>query len=427
MERKREVDGDVQSFVFRQHFASAGKVVHPYAAATVVVGVVVNIARWRIHAVGNACPLQPVASAFGESRVSAGHIFIFHLGVEAFVHLRLVVRTFHIFAHSNHFACDIAHSATDFHCIGGYNFALTPCGVAHSYHRNIRFPFLQREMSEINPCSAAHCLVHGEMIGIACAVHCVFHRFGAIGQCRIRNIHCIIAVGGDFGVPRCHRGFSGFFYRFHNSIATFGEWIFIDSILGAVVCKACTFPFSPLVITVFLRIAFYCIFSFRVDDDFHRFGVALAWTHHVCAGILQHRHEERHYITLCVQVFYGLEDARTLPLPAVEFCLEIPPVALPHCYVIAAKSFGYCRSTLGLDIVVRHDEMLFRTTRGSKRLLIYDILFNCIAFNLQNHFIARILFAERRQYLVFQSLHALLGKRYIGICLIQIYCYRFVL
>ena len=265
------------------------------------------------------------------------------------------------------------------------------------------------------------------MIGIACAIHCVFHCFGAIGQCRIRNIHGIITIFWYFGIPRCHRGFSGFFYRFHNSIASFGERIFIDSILGSVIGKSYPISISPLVFSVFLRIPFHCIFSFRVDDDFHRFGVALAWTHHVCAGILQHRHEERHYITLCVQVFYGLEDARTLPLPAVEFCLEIPPMALPHCNVIAAKSFGYCRSTLGLDIVVRHDEMLFRTTRGSKRLLIYDILFNCIAFNLQNHFIARILFAERRQDFILQGLDTLLGKRYIGICLIQIYCYRFVL
>lgn len=49
-----------------------------------------------------------------------------------------------------------------------------------------------------------------------------------------------------------------------------------------------------------------------------------------CAYIpFQHRHEERQYVALGVEVFHGLEDTCTLPFPTVEFRLVVPAVALP--------------------------------------------------------------------------------------------------
>ena len=76
-----------------------------------------------------------------------------------------------------------------------------------------------------------------------------------------------------------------------------------------------------------------------IDNDFIGIGIALARQHHVGPGIFEHRNQERQHVALCVQIFYGLKNAGSLPLPPVELGLVIPSVALPHGYMATLQTF----------------------------------------------------------------------------------------
>ena len=83
-----------------------------------------------------------------------------------------------------------------------------------------------------------------------------------------------------------------------------------------------------------------------VGNGFVATAVAFARTHHVSSGVFEHRNQVGNHVALSVEVLDGFEYSGTLPLPAVEFGLEVPSVALPQGYVGIVKAFG------GFDAVV---------------------------------------------------------------------------
>ncbi len=108
------------------------------------------------------------------------------------------------------------------------------------------------------------------------------------------------------------------------------------------VCKRCFAGIRPVAGSVEMAGGEFT--SVVVGDDFYTLGIAFTWRHHICAGIFQHRHQERHYITLCIQVFHGLEYTCALPFPTVELWFEIPTVTLPKRNVGAVEARWCCLS-----------------------------------------------------------------------------------
>ena len=72
----------------------------------------------------------------------------------------------------------------------------------------------------------------------------------------------------------------------------------------------------------------------------HRFGLqaALARHQHAGAGVLEHRHQIWQHYRRAQQVLDRAEEARPLPLPAVEAALVVVAVAVPEGYAASAQA-----------------------------------------------------------------------------------------
>ena len=182
----------------------------------------------------------------------------------------------------------------------------------------------------------------------------------------------------------------------------------------ALVGKACAFALLPFLRAFSLAIAGLGIAAVGVDYRLIAAGVALARAHHYRSGILKHRHEIWHHKALGIEVFHRLEDACTLPLPAIEFRLEIPAMALPQGYDIAVES-----ALIGE----------FRLHTGDKPLLVLalhiaakqrHIGINFVAVDGQSHFIARILLGESLGNLCREAVDAIVSEWHIGVGFIEV-------
>lgn len=184
MECHRHIDGDSETFVFRQNRTAAGEVVHPNTAAFVIVGIVIDVFRWGIDRVGNSRPLQPVARTLNKAGITALDRLI----------VDTVVRFFH-------FTENVAYTTANLHGVGGDDCAGFGRN-AHEFDGGTFTPTLvEREMAEINPCSAAHSLIDTERGCALKAIHAIECVGGAIGERGIGNIDSVAATFGHIGSP----------------------------------------------------------------------------------------------------------------------------------------------------------------------------------------------------------------------------------
>ena len=317
VESETEIDGDIKSLAAGEHRGASGEPVHPQAAAAVVVVVVVHVVCRRVHAVGSAGILQEIAGAFHKAGISAGCVLVVD-AVERHLHY-----TFHM-----------AHATADFHGVGTHGTAPVGASVVELDH-GLHACF-QREVAEVDPCSAAHALVHGDFVAAVGGVHGIVRFGGAVGECFVAHIHGIVSCLGNVGAP-CgfrvgvvvagKRTFTG---------RTFGERILVVA-QGGSFCAESASGIAPAAV---FGICAGGVHAVVVDNNLCQIGVALAGTHHIGSGIFEHRHQEGHHVTLRVKVFDGLENTGALPFPAVEFRFEIPSVALPEGDVGAIEPFG---------------------------------------------------------------------------------------
>ena len=75
-----------------------------------------------------------------------------------------------------------------------------------------------------------------------------------------------------------------------------------------------------------------------VHNDFVDLGVPFSWKHDISACIFQHRNKVGEDETLREHIFAGLEQARTLPQPAVKIVRVVSSVTLPEGDVATVKS-----------------------------------------------------------------------------------------
>ena len=226
-------------------------------------------------------------------------------------------------------AGDVPHTAANLHGVGGDDFSYFGGKVAQNDFAFIVPTGIEAEGAEVNPGAASHLLVYLELRGAAFVIDGVKGIVRAVWQGLVRDVYGVLSGRRDFGNP-----FGGacvsFLDGFYSAVSAFLERILKVYVLGAQVGEALSCSLAPELVT-----GIFCIdgtagqATVIVYDDFCRLAIAFAGKQHVGTGIFQHRHEERQYVALGVEVFHGLEDTCTLPFPTVEFRLVVPAVALP--------------------------------------------------------------------------------------------------
>ena len=162
--------------------------------------------------------------------------------------------------------------------------------------------------------------------------------------------------------------------------------------------KTGSIAFCPFLVTCFFYISRTSVQNtVIVDDDFGSIQVTFAWHQDISPCIFQHRNQERQYITLCVQVFYCLENTCTLPFPTVEFRLEIPTMTLPHGDVTIVQSIR--RNIRSRDVTYQRFGFLRSEYLGFFVFLATQCLWNqFLYFTLVGADFQLISFEFRRQY-----------------------------
>ena len=162
----------------------------------------------------------------------------------------------------------------------------------------------------------------------------------AVGQGAVGYVDGILAAFRDFGYPFGCTFFS-FTDGFGLSVGTFLKGIFKVFVDVALVGESLSLAVAPLMVGIAFSVERLPIqTTVIVHNHFVGLRVAFAGQQYVGTCILEHGHEKGQDITLCVEVFYRLEDACALPFPAVELGLIIEAVALPHGDVPVVQSSG---------------------------------------------------------------------------------------
>ena len=97
---------------------------------------------------------------------------------------------------------------------------------------------------------------------------------------------------------------------------------------------------SPCLLAALFSVGVLGEVAIIIHNHFHRVHITLTRVKHVGTCIFEHRHHIGKHITHGVKVLDGLEQARALPFPAVDFWFIIESVAVPHGYQIAIKCLG---------------------------------------------------------------------------------------
>ena len=302
MEGEGEVHRDV--FLLAHHHG-------PGAAGGVVIGVVglPAASEGAVH----ARPLHPIVGAFGRSGHPGGASP----------------------------AGKFAHPAADLDRIGGHHLAgWTPVVEEHA----AGVAFGEFEGPEIDPGPAAALLIDAELCLSAQVADRVMCIGAALRQGLIGDVDGIAAApldgrrpaDGGGGLFSCATGLAG---------RAGDEWIVAEGIDGLGVGKAgagispgAFLPVGSAAAHPILTRAFEG--AVVVDNDLPPLRIPLTRGHHIGAGILQHRNEERKYESLREHIFHRAVETSALPGPDVEVFVVVASVALPEGDVAVGHATG---------------------------------------------------------------------------------------
>ncbi len=165
---------------------------------------------------------------------------------------------------------------------------------------------------------------------------------GGVGECLVADIYSIFSILGNVGIPRSYGWCSSFLGSGLPVCAVFKRVLGVAEI-RQVVDESFEFAGAPvccsgLLSVVGLRI--YTSFVVGIVVDYYLVAVCIAFArqHHVGAGILHHRCDERKYVTHGIGVFDGLEQERTLPHPGSAARLVISAVRVPQGHDVVVHS-----------------------------------------------------------------------------------------
>ena len=160
----------------------------------------------------------------------------------------------------------------------------------------------------------------------------------AVGERLVRNIEGEIAIFRHFHIVGGFGEFA-FLHRFHHSGGAIGERI-LKILVGGLLVGKTHASISPCLLAALFSVGVLGEVAIIIHNHFHRVHITLTRVKHVGTCIFEHRHHIGKHITHGVKVLDGLEQARALPFPAVDFWLVVQAVAVPHGYQIAIKCLG---------------------------------------------------------------------------------------
>ena len=178
--------------------------------------------------------------------------------------------------------------------------------------------FIENKLAEVNPSAATHLLVHAKMALSALMIHRVMCRGSTSWHGFIRYVNgifaCLWHVWHPFG-----KALLPFLYRLNGAERSIAERILKVGVHLMSIGKAFALPLLPCLLAVAFLIYGVCRqgTGIVIYHHFVRVPISFARHQHVCACIFEHGHEERQHVTLRIEVFYGLQQACALPLPAV--------------------------------------------------------------------------------------------------------------
>ena len=315
MEGQRHVDRNPQSRAVGHPLRTPHQGIDPVGARHVVVLIIVGVLLRGVYLRVEPRPLEPVAGALAETGIAARLLGIFDAGTAQ----RIADR-----------AGDIAVAAADLHGVGRDDTSRLPRAVGERHDRLLTRP--EEEMPEVNPCPAAHRLVHGERTLAAEVMHRILRVVGASGHRFIAYIDGVFTPLGDGGTPRgAALGTPG--NRPHTAGRTIPERVFAGAVYLPRMRESDTarLPFLGAVRLGVLP------GGIVVGQHLVFLHIALAGQHHAGSRIFEHRHQVRQHIALGIEVFAGHPQPRTLPFPAVRRLVEIASVALPQRDMASGK------------------------------------------------------------------------------------------
>jgi hypothetical protein len=239
-------------------------------------------------------------------------------------------------------AGDVAHSAADLHGVGRHDGACGAVGeVGERHHRLlVAVSALERERAQVDPCASAHLLVDLELLGAARIVYRIAGVGRGVGQCLVADVDGIFAVLGYVGIPCGHRRSASLLGR-RLAVGAVLERILRVAEVGEVVDESLEFACGPFVDAVELLIErlredLALVVGVVVDNHLVAVGVAFAWQHHVCAGVLEHRHDIGEHVRHREDILDGLEQHGALPLPRAV--VVIAAMRMPEGYDVVVHA-----------------------------------------------------------------------------------------
>ena len=266
----------------------------------------------RIDLLAEARPLKPVARPFDKTRIAA-RLF----GIDRPRRAERIA----------HRAGDIAEAAADLHRIGRYD----PSGPRRTVGEPHEGAALRRktESAQIDPCAAAHRLIHRETALAAGVPHRVARIVRTPGLGPIGDIDRIIARLGHLGRPHGFARRTALRDGPHTAHRAALERILSGAVKGLPVGESRAARRPRLVAGALLVLGARPI-AVVVDDPLVFLHVPLARQQHVRPCVFEHRDQVLQHVALRVEVFARPPERRALPAPAVLRLVEVTAVALPQ-------------------------------------------------------------------------------------------------
>ena len=290
----------------------------------IVITIVIGILAKIINLLGETSPLQPIARTLDKSRSTTRRVLILQFGI-----------TFALDGNTG----DITHTATKLHRVGRYHTAMPVRRTITQCHTSRRLidSLSEAECAEIDPRTATHLLIDRKLGRSTQMVHRIERIISAIALALIRHIDCIFALLGDCRSPYDTTLVGTLFHTLRTTIRTLGKGILrlgIDVTTSRKTAFCTRVPGAIARIFVIDRLGSHII----IDNYFGLLHITLAWQHHICTRIFEHRHQIGHHVTLRIEVLDRLPQTRSLPTPLSTTIIEHIAVALPHCNMTARQT-----------------------------------------------------------------------------------------